>query len=154
MVFPRDKLKSRQFFVMYFRASSRDATPSTFRLPRRFAPRNDTGAVGSSIKSAVSDLFRAPMCPVLPCFAAGHHACNFQIATAASRPRNDKAGGFYLKKERCFGLKTTAYDYKHSFFKQKRSKFMSLRGGRDFAPDAAIFNGTTRHPGTKYGKPK
>ena len=45
-------------------------------------------------------------------------------------PRNDKVGGFNLKKERCFGLKTTAYDYKHSFFKQKRSKFMSLRGGR------------------------
>ena len=28
---------------MYFRASSRDAIPSSFRLPRRFAPRNDTG---------------------------------------------------------------------------------------------------------------
>ena len=39
-----------------------------------------------------------PFCFVLPCFATGCHPFNFQIATAALRPRNDtKIGtGFYL----------------------------------------------------------
>ena len=34
----------------------------------------------------------------------------------------------------------------------KPTIFVSLRGGRIFAPDAAIFDGTKRHLGTKYEK--
>ena len=35
---------------------------------------------------------------------------------------------------------------------QQNLSDLSLRGGRNFAPDAAILNGTRRHPGTKHGK--
>ena len=39
-----------------------------------------------------------PSCFVLPCFATGCHTSNFQIATAALRPRNDtKMVGFAIK---------------------------------------------------------
>ena len=53
----------------------------------------------------------------LPRLVPGYHTFGFQIATAALRPRNDKAGGFCLKKGRCFGSETTVYDNKRLFFK-------------------------------------
>ena len=34
----------------------------------------------------------------------------------------------------------------------KNQLVLSLRGGRIFAPDAAIFDGARRHPGTKHGQ--
>ena len=102
-------------------------------------------------------------CYVLPCFATGCHAFNFKIATAALRPRND------TKLER-FNLGDGRFSFFAVIFRAvllctvfqtfrsgncsvfpKNLQNLSLRGGRNFAPDAAIFDGTICHPVTKYG---
>ena len=114
-----------------------------------------------------------PFCFVLPCFVTEYRASNFKIATAALRPRNDTESGRFC-------LKTDVFRFMRSFLRgvashrfsnvsfRKLFRFrsfrsgncsvfpqnlpnLSLRGGRIFAPDAAIFDGTICHSGTNYG---
>jgi hypothetical protein len=102
-------------------------------------------------------------CFVLPCFATECHVSNFKIATAALRPRNDtELERFYLDNERfaffavifCAVLLCTVFQTFRSgncsVFPQNPPN-LSLRGGRIFAPDAAIFNGSICHSVTNYG---
>ncbi len=87
-----------------------------------------------------------PFCYVLPCFGAGCHTFDFQIATAALRPRNDtKLGRFYLENRRflfyavvfCAVLLCTVFQTFRSgncsVSPQNRSD-LSLRGGRILRP--------------------
>ena len=101
---------------------------------------------------------------VLPCFATGCHTFAFQIATAAKRPRNDtKLERYNLENGRfssfavIFCVLSLRDRLKHSDLETGRffikpTSFVSLRGGRIFAPDAAILNESICHPGTKHGR--
>ena len=111
-------------------------------------------------------------CFVLPCFGAGCRAFGFKIATAAVRPRNDtKLERICLENGR-FSFYAVIFcavslrivfqtfiseivpfsivSFRKSFrFPAKPPRFVIARRAR--APDAAIFNESTCHPGTNYG---
>ena len=99
-----------------------------------------------------------------PCFATGCHTFNFKIATAAKRPRNDtKLERFNLDNGRfsifavIFACCRSASFFKHFVseivpISRKTNQFCHCEEGAIFAPDAAIFNESICHPGTKYGR--
>ena len=100
---------------------------------------------------------------LLLCFAAGCHTFGLKIATAALRPRNDTNlkrfcfgnGRFcFMRPFRAETLRTVfqAFRSENRFVFQQILSDLSLRGGRIFAPDAVIFDGTRRHPGTRRGR--
>ena len=97
------------------------------------------------------------------CLATGCHAFGFKIATAAMRPRNDtELERFYLENGRFYFIrpfcavslcdKFETFRSENRLIYQQSLPILSLRGGLIFAPDAAIFDGTKRHPGTKFGE--
>ncbi len=101
-------------------------------------------------------------CFVLPCLATECHAFGFKIATAAMRPRNDtELRRFCLENKRILfyavvflrGIAPHRFSnvsFRKSFcFPAKPTRFVIARRAR--APDAAIFNESTCHPGTNYG---
>ena len=110
---------------------------------------------------------------LLPCFATGCPAFNFKIATAALRPRNDtNLKRFYLGNGRfCFMRPFCAVLFRIVFqtfrsgncpvfdrfvleivpFFCKTYQICHCEEGANFAPDAAILNGTICHSVTKYG---
>ena len=90
-VYLRDGSKIRDSAVSCCRASSRDAMPSAFRLPRpRCGLAMTQKMVGFAIKPTIfiSEMFEIRLAGA-PCFATGCHAFGLKIATAAMRPRND-----------------------------------------------------------------
>ena len=116
----------------------------------------------------------SPFCYVLPCFATGCHAFGLKIATAALRPRNDtKSGRFCLENGRFlfYAVVFCAVSLRIVFqtfrsgncsvfdrfvpeivpFSRKTHQICHCEEGAAFAPDAAIFNESTCHPGTNYG---
>ena len=103
------------FVVFCSRASFRDAIPMALRLPRRYAPRNDT----ESVRFCSKRMF---------CAICGHF-----LRGIASRCLSNVS-------------------FRKSFrFPAKPTDFVIAR--RAFSmPDAAILNGTKRHPGTRHGK--
>ena len=103
-----------------------------------------------------------PSCFPLPCFAAGCHTFGLKIATAALRPRNDTNlerfcfgnGRFCFMRPFCAVLPRIVFQtfrFKNCSIFRKTYQICHCEEGANFAPDAAILNGTICHSGTKYG---
>ena len=110
------------------RASPRDAIPLTLRLPRRCAPRNDT-KIGTFLFENGRFLFLRLFLRLF--FARCGSAPFFKRFVPKIVPFSIVSFRKLLR------------------FPAKPISLVIARRAR--APDAAIFNGTRRHPGTKYG---
>ena len=104
------------FVVFCSRASFRDAIPMALRLPRRYAPRNDT-------ESGAFFVWKRMFCTICGHFLRG--IASHRVSNVSFR--------------------------KSIRFPAKPTDFVIAR--RTFSmPNAAILNGTKRHPGTRHGK--
>ena len=123
----RDESKIRDSVASCCRASSRDAVPSAFRLPRRCAPRNDTELERFYLDNGRFTFFAVIFCAVLLCTV-------FQTFRSGN----------------CSVFKRFVPE--NAPFSRKTHQICHCEEGAALAPDAAIFDGTICHPGTRHGK--